>query len=180
MIPNIANLNKREKAVFSLAAFVIVLKLSFDLILTPYLRGLDIRDKEILHLKNKLAKAKRVAARKAVIEKDFLSFASVFKEGEEMSPEQQTARILIELERAGTKSGVNINDIKPRAIKNLEYYSEFVVELRLEAGIREIADFLYQLQRSPELLRIEKFELNIHPTNSTLLYGYLEIHKILF
>ena len=180
MIPNIANLNKREKAAFSLAALVIGLKLSFDLILTPYFRGLDARDKEILHLRNKLAKAKRMAVRKAALEKDFQGFASVFKEDEGISPEQQTARILIELERAGTKSGVNINDLKPRAIKNLEYYSEFVVELRLEAGIREIADFLYQLQQSRELFRIEKFELNIHSPDSALLYGYLEIHKILF
>jgi len=180
MISNIAHLNKREKAVFSLAALVIILKLSFDLIVTPYFRGLDARDKEISHLRNKLAKAKRMAARKAAIEKDFQSFASTLKEEEGVSPEQQTARILIELERAGTKSGVNINDIKPRAIKNLEHYSEFVVELRLEAGIKEMADFLYQLQQSRELLRIEKFELNIHPTNSALLYGYLEIHRILF
>lgn len=176
---NIGNLNKREKTAFICAVLIISVKLFYELVLAPYFRNLDALDKEVMHLKNKLVKARRLTARKAGIEKDFLDLAPVLKEEENLSKQQQVARILTVLERLGNKTGININDIKPGIVRQMEYYSEFVVELRLEAGSKEIADFIYQLQGSKELLTIDKFELSIQSGDSPLLYGYLEIRKVL-
>ncbi len=176
---NIGNLNKREKTILVFTVLAIAVKLFFDLILTPYSRNLEILDKEVARLKNKLVKARRLTARKGGIEKDFQNLAPVLKEEENLSKQQQVARVLTVLERLGNKSGININDIKPRTIRQMEYYSEFTVELRLEAGSNEIADFIYQLQESKELLTIDKFELSIQSGDSPLLYGYLEIRKLL-
>lgn len=176
---NIGNLNKREKAIFAFTALIVVLKLFFDMVLAPYSAKVDALDKKIVGLKNKLIKAKLLTARKGAIEKDFQDLAPILKEEEGLPKQQQVSRLLAVLERLGSESGVNINDIKPRAIRQMEYYSEFTVELRLEAEAKQAADFIYRLQESKELLTIDKFELSLQSGDSALLYGYLEIRKIL-
>ncbi|MEK6564006.1 MAG: type 4a pilus biogenesis protein PilO [Candidatus Omnitrophota bacterium] len=176
---NIGNLNKREKAIFVFTALIVVLKLFFDIILTPYFGNIDALDKKVTSLKNKLIKARLLTTRKSAIEKNFQDLAPILKDEEGLPKQQQVSRVLAMLERLGNESGVNINDIKPRAIQQMEHYSEFAVELRLEAEAKEAADFIYRLQESKELLTIDKFELSLQSGDSPLLYGYLEIRKIL-
>lgn len=174
----IGNLSKREKIILSATIGLIAFSVFFHLILTPYLKRLGALDKEISQLQNKLNKAKRLIPRKSSIEKDFQAIASSLLTTEGVSNEQKIARILIELENLSNQSGAHLSDIKPRPVKTSDYYSEFVIEARFEAGMKEVAKFIYEIQASQELLKIEKLQLNIKSSESSLLEGYIEIHKI--
>ena len=175
---NIGNLSRREKAILILAVSIIALSAFSHLILSPYLKKLEVLDKEIFQQENKLNKAKRLIPRKSAVQKDFQGIVASLAVSEGMSVEQQTARILIELENLSNQAGVHLTDIKPRPIKSSGYYNEFVVEIRLEADIKEITKFIYVIQQSQELLKIEKLQLNIKSDESSSLEGFLEIHKI--
>lgn len=173
----LTNLNKREKSIFLATILFIAFSLLYNGVFVPYFRRAAILDKEITLLENKLMKAKRLIPRKSEIEKGFQALALQNKE-EGVSSEKQIARLLIEIENLSKKANVYINDIKPRPVKGADYYNEIVVEIRLEAPIKEIAQFMYDIQQSKELLKVEKFDINIKSDDSTTLEGFLEIHKI--
>ena len=176
MLP-FANLNKREKITFLLTIAVIAFSLVYNLVLMPYSRKVAILDRDIAQLQNKLAKAKRLIPKKTRIENDYEAMAVNFKSEEGLSQEQQIARILVEIEKLGNVSGARIVDVKPRPVKKFEYYSEFIIEMRFEGSIKDIARFIYDIQQSKELLRIEKLAVNIKSSEATVLEGFLEIHK---
>ena len=176
MVP-FANLNKRERITFLLTIAVIVFSLLYNLALTPYLKRSAILDREIAQLNNKLAKAHRLLPKKAKIEREYTSGVLSFKSEEGLSSEQLTARILVELEKLSTLSGVHIVDIKPRPVKNFEFYSEFIIEMRFEGAVDDISRFIYEIQGSKELLKIEKFAINIKSSEATVLEGFMEIRK---
>lgn len=173
-----ANLSKREKFILFVTLAVISFSLLYNLVFTPYFRKLTILDKEITQLENKLKKARRLVPKKSRIESDFNAFMINYKSEEGVSAEQQIARILIELESLSNQSGVHITDVKPRPVKNFEYYSEFIIEMRFEGPINEIAKFIYDIQQSKQLLKIEKLAINIKSNEATSLEGFIEIHKI--
>lgn len=174
----IGNLSKREKIILAPAVVLLAFSLVYNLALNPYFKKLAGLDREILQLENKLDLAKRLILRKGEIENDFqgLALGPAGKEG--VSSEQGIASILIELEKISSLSGVRLTDVKPRPIKNNRYYGEFVIEARFEAGIEGVAKFIYEIQQSQELLKIEKLQLNIKSSEPSSLDGLLEIHKI--
>lgn len=176
---SIVNLSKREKAILIITIALIVFSSFYKLAISPYLRLSSSLDKEIVKLHNKLNKAMRLIPRKSIIEKEFQDIAaSGMPEQEGFAGEQQIARILIALENLGNQAGVRLTDIRPHPVRAAEYYSEYIVEVRFEAGINEITRFIYEIQRSEELLKIEKLQLNIKSSESSLLEGFLEIHKV--
>lgn len=176
---SIGNLSKREKAILIVTIALIAFSSFSKLILAPYLRMSESLDKEIAQLQNKLHKARRLIPRKSIIEKEFQGIAASHAPQEEGAPgEQQIARILITLEDLSNQAGVRLTDIRPRPVKAAEYYNEYIIEARFEAGINEITRFIYEIQASKELLEIEKLQLNIKSSESSLLEGLLEIHKI--
>lgn len=176
---SIGSLSKREKIILIIAIGVIVFSSFSKLILIPYLRMSGALDKEIFQLHNKLTKARRLIPRKYIIEKEFQGIAaSHMPQDEGVAGEQQIARILIALEDLSNQAGVRLTDIRPRPAQSLDYYNEYIIEARFEAGINEISRFIYEIQASKELLKIEKLQLNIKSSESSLLEGYLEIHKI--
>lgn len=175
----IKGISKREKRILILTAAIIVFKLCYELALTPFIQKITSMNNEIAQLQNKLTKSKRLLFRKDEIEKRFSALATGLKSDESLSNEQQITRILVELEQLGNKAGIHINDIKPQPFKRNDYYSEIIIELRLEAGLKELTNFLYRIQQSGELLTVEKLEIGIQSQDSAFLYGYLEIHKIM-
>lgn len=174
----IGNLSKREKIILALTVASIAFSLFYNLILAPSLKRLAALDKEILQLENKLLRAKRLIPKKSAIENSFREITFDLTAQEGVSAEQQIARILIELENLGNLSGTRLTDIKPGQAKSSEYYNEFTIEIRFEAAIKEVAKFIYDIQQSKELLKIEKLLLNTKSSDSPLLEGLIEIHKI--
>ena len=173
-----ANLSKREKLILAITVTVISIAFSYNLIIKPYLKVLSALNRDIASLEAKLLKATHYIQKKTVIEEGFQEAMRNFKLEQGVSGEQQIARILIELENLGSLSGAHITDIKPKPMKNYDFYSEFIIELRFDAEIEEAAKFIYEIQQSKELLKIEKLQLNIKSADSPLLEGYLQVRKI--
>lgn len=176
MVP-FANLNKRERITFLLTIAVIAFSLLYNLALTPYLKKSAILDREIAQLNNKLAKAHRLLPKKAKTEKEYALSVLSFKSEEGLSSEQMTARILVALEQLSSLAGVHIVDVKPRPVKSFEFYSEFIIEMRFEGAIKDISKFIYEIQASKELLKIEKLAINIKSREAAVLEGFMEIRK---
>lgn len=170
------NLTKREKIVFWITIAIIVVSLFYNFVLVFYLRKADSLDKEIHKLELNLEKAKRLLTKKNNIEKEFKNI-KIDGTTDAFLGEQQVANILLELENIASASGVHISEIKPQSLKRSEYSSEIAIDIRFEGDIKNISQFIYAIQQSKELLKIEKLQINT-AGDSLLLEGYLEIRKI--
>lgn len=170
------NLTKREKIVFWITIAVIVLSLFYNFILALYLKKVNSLDKEIHKLELNLEKSRRLLIKKNNIEKEFQTLK---KDGTEDASfgEQQIANILIELENIAGASGVHISEIKPQSSKRSEYSDEAAIDVRFEGDIKNISNFIYTIQQSKELLKIEKLQINT-TSDSSLLESYLQLRKI--
>lgn len=174
----VTNLNKREKFVLAITVTVIIFSLTYNFILKPYLRVTGVLKKEIAQHKAKLLEAAYYLQKKTAIEKDFQNALGNLKRQEGLSGEQQVARILVELENLGNLSGIRITDIKPKPMRSYDFYSEFIIEIKFEAELREAVKFIYEIQQAKEILKIGKFQLNVKSGGSSLLEGHLQVHKV--
>lgn len=93
------------------------------------------------------------------------------------SGEETTAIILSEIESLGRKSNLNLLDLKPQETKDRGFYKEYSVEMEAEGEMESLMDFVYQLNASAQLLRVEKLRLNLKDKQSKVVTTSLLITK---
>ena len=139
----------REKAIFAATAMVVGLSLLWQVVVLPLEGALDalqarVESKEILLAK----RARRFANGGGA------SAAPAASRDEEMS------RLIGELGAAAQDSSVRLADVKPQSVAERESLDEYSVEVEAEAPWPSLARFLFELQRSPLLLRVPRFRLS--------------------
>jgi Tfp pilus assembly protein PilO len=80
--------------------------------------------------------------------------------GMRTSPAEENAKMLGEIEGLASQASVVLNGTKPREPKAREYYEEYPVEIEVEGEWAGIAGFLYGLQHSPQLLKVQDLTLS--------------------
>lgn len=95
------------------------------------------------------------------------------------SDEEEVARILGEIESLARKSSVYLVDMKPRKPREIEFYKEYTVEIEAEGYMESLTGFMYHLNTSSQLLRIETLRLNPTKTGSSVLTASMLITKVL-
>ena len=95
------------------------------------------------------------------------------------SDEEEVAKILGEIESLARQSTVYLEDMKPLKPKEIDFYKEYAVEIEAEARMQSLVSFLYQLNMSSQLLRVEKLRLNLSKSGSDILKVSMLITKVL-
>ena len=169
-------LAKRERLVlyFTLALFSIMLL--ERIVFKPLAGRLALLDREIEIQKMKLLKAKATAGGKEQILKDYNDLSPYLKlKG---SDEEVMSEFLKEIEKLARESSVSLSEIKPRSTETKENFKEYAVEVRTEATMPQISDFLYRLDNSVLLLRVQKLSLKARDDTSDVLRVILLITGI--
>jgi len=160
-------LARRERLIlyFALALFSIMLLERF--IFKPLSNRLTLLDREIEIQKMKLLKARATAGGKEQILKDYNDFGVYLKlKG---SDEEVMSEFLKEIEKLARESSVSLSEIKPRSTENKGNFKEYAVEVHTEAAMSQIFDFLYRLDNSVLLLRVQKLSLKVRDETSDIL-----------
>ena len=89
------------------------------------------------------------------------------------------AKILGEIEALARKSSVYLVDMKPRKPREVEFYKEYTVEIEAEGYMESLMSFIYQVNTSSQLLRIETLRLNLTKGGSNVLSASMLITKVL-
>ncbi|MBI4336031.1 MAG: hypothetical protein HY589_05190 [Candidatus Omnitrophica bacterium] len=92
----------------------------------------------------------------------------------------QMAVVLKEIEIAAMTSGVKIVSIKPKGEKQLKGYKKAVIEAVSEAKVEQFMKFIYEVEGSKKLLKVERCVLSLKSSQSDVLRGTLIIRKISF
>jgi len=173
-------LHKRTKREKGLIVWTIVVLVSVGLylyVVEPlwiYWGGLDIK---IYNLEKQLQRNQVVLSRERSIEAEYHAYEDRFKlEG---SDQEKTAKILKEIETAARNNRVHINDIKPRHIKDEEFYKFYVIELEVAANVINLSKFIYDLQISTHALRVTRIQMAASSATPNKLKTEMLVTKVL-
>lgn len=193
--------SKRERLFFILTTVVILIIAVYIFIVEPVYKKWDRLGLEFELANSRLLKNTKLLANKESLEKQYERFKEyIQKEGDQ---EEEMAAVLKEIEATALNCGVKITSIKPKGIKQLipkeatqrsissgsrrdtrevstfgKSYKKFSVELISEATISQFLKFIYELEDSKKLLKVERLVLSVKGTQSDLLKGTFLIRKI--
>lgn len=76
------------------------------------------------------------------------------------SSDEENSRMLSEVDRLAGENKVTLSATKPREQRIKDAYQEnYAVTVEIEAGLSQVVSFLYALEASPQLLRVDSMSL---------------------
>lgn len=173
----LSSLSRREKRLLYLTITVLAVWILHGFVLNPLITGWKELEDKIEEKSLKLDKSRKILNFKEKIQGEYENYASsVRMQGSE---EEEMAKFLTEIESIARASSVHISDIKPRPVKNAGFYETYLVELEAEGDINQISKFIYDIQVSPQLLKIDKYSIGTKGAGTNLLKCRVIVSKIL-
>ena len=150
---------------------------AYGLIIDPIMERWQALNKQIGSKISILNKNVRLLGMYRALEEEYSKFRGFIKEGK--NEEEELARALAEIENISQQSKSRIVNVKPRASRPMGNYKEISFEVTVEGDIQELARFLYEIEASPERLRIRNYLITPKIGSPNQLKASLLITKIL-
>jgi len=94
------------------------------------------------------------------------------------TPEEDTSSLLKEVENLTQKSSVYLADMKPQEPKTENGFKKYQVNVNCEAPFDKLLEFMYDIESSKKVLKIEKFGINLKSKQDPVLKCSLTISKV--
>jgi len=170
-------LSKREKQIGFISLALVAIILFDKVVFSPVKDRLKDLKGQIVIQEKKLIKSRRILSQADLIVKEYERYAKDIKQNN--SNEEEIAALLSVIERMANDSSVSIVDIKPSNVESHEFYKRYVIKVEAEAKIGYLADLIYQLEKSPLLLRVTELRLSPKQKESVTLRIYMTIVQVL-
>jgi Tfp pilus assembly protein PilO len=154
----IKTLSSREKIILYAVIAIVILSLVYSFLVEPFIARWNNVNNRIDLLKAKLQKSLSLMKDKSNIDAEYESFAGRIKKSP--SDEQEMTVVLHELEKAARRSNLKITSMRPKPARQKEYFRQFEVEIETESDMSSLMRFIYDVKKSPQLIKIEKLNLN--------------------
>lgn len=171
------NVTKREKLLAAVTISVAVTAFAYNFIIDPIIGQWSDLDKKIKDKEGVVKKYSRILRDKEIIERQRGEYAKYF-ELKKLTPEEESAIALSLIERTAHTTNVQITNIKPLSYKSFGNYSEFTFRVATESKITELAKFIYNLQSSDQLLKVERMVLRAKENDPATIKSILNITKM--
>jgi len=173
----IKNISVREKMLAGATIGVIIAALLYNMVTEPFARlwkdlDNDIRESEIL-----LAKHSRILRDRENIRSLNKEYSKFFEESI-LTPEKESALALGSIEKLARGANVHITNIKPMGMRKYDSHSKFTFKITSESRIGELAKFIFELQSSSQLLKVERMVLRAKERQPDAIKAILHITKI--
>lgn len=172
----LAQLSRRERILAFVTVFVIILAGLINFVILPLGNKWQRMNAQILALHTKLNRYLRILAQQKIIEARYSQYADYLKL--KVSDEEVQAQVLQEVENLGRKSGVSLTNIIPSTLEDRDFYRQFQVRIELEADILSLCRFLYEIQKSKQLLGISRLSIATKGGAGELLRCLLQLDKV--
>lgn len=171
------NITKRERYLGLLTVSIAIIALIYNFVIEPLVKqwnalNEEIRDKEVL-----LTKHTRISRSKDAIERLHSEYAKYLQK-EKLTVDEDSAMALSNIEKLARGANVHITNIKPLALKNFENYNKYTFRVTTESSIGELTKFIYDLQSSEQLIRVERVVLRAKEHKPDTITSMLHITKI--
>ncbi len=170
-------LSQKEKIGLSLAFAFLAVAFLDRLLISPIRTKFNALNQQIRISEKQLGSDMRNINQKKFISEEYEQYLPYVRRSG--SDEEEVAKILGEIESLARKSSVYLVDMKPRKPRDVEFYKEYTVEIEAEGYMESLMSFIYQLNTSSQLLRIETLRLNLTKGGSNVLSASMLITKVL-
>ncbi len=173
----LTKLSKRERLfLYAVIAFV-VCALMDRMVIRPIANRFRQLDEEILLQEKLLGKNIRNLGQGKVTINEYKKFEDYSKPAG--SDEEEMAKFLSNIEGFARKSTVYLVSIKPRPIMKIDFYKKYTADLESEANMEALIDFVYQIESSNNLFKVEKLQLVPKSAGASIVKGQMVVTKIL-
>lgn len=169
------SISKREKSFFIIALSAVFLSMFYAFIIEPLYKQYARLNQEINIKQVKLGKSLKLIKEQNVVTEEFKKYSQQLKKMG--SDEEEMATVLSEIEKIGKSTGVYLSDVKPQKVKNKDFYKIMLVEIKFQADMQTLSQFIYKLQNSALLLKVSRLQVN-SKGGDFLLEGIIEVSKV--
>ena len=151
-------MTKREQKIFVFCVIVVIAFGGFQGIYKPLkAKNLELGSK-ILVLNKRLKKNSITVQKAKLMNKSYDEFFDKFKQTK--TNEQVMSSMIAEIEQVAAEMELIIADIKPKKVKQEEFYNRFSVSLTVNSGFSEIVHFIHQLQDEPHMFTVDQMRFD--------------------
>lgn len=169
-------LSLREKRLLFSTIVVLFFFVSYALLLEPAIKRYREINQEIALKEANLKRALLMIEKKKEIRNQYEKYAGhIQMRG---SDEEEMGKLLKDIESLSAGL-ISFSSVRPRSVKDLDFYKQFVVEAECKAGIKPLTEFIYQLEHSSKMLKIIRLRINTKEGGTAPLQASMLISKIL-
>jgi hypothetical protein len=172
----VSKMSKREKMVLYGAAAVVALAFLDRAIVAPIISRTQALDKAVMDKKAAISRDMKMLAQKDNIDlrkAEYKAFSVL-----ETTPEEDTSSLLKEVETLASKSSVYLADMKPQDSRKEHEFKKYQVNVNCEATFDKLIEFMYNLENSKKVLKIEKFAITLKSRQDPTLKCALTVSKV--
>jgi hypothetical protein len=170
-------LSSRERLISSFVILSLGLWILDRFVGLPITHKMQQLDHAVLGERSELAHDRRLLADRENIKRSYAVIAPAAREEEKSGPSSDIMTTLKEVESLARRCGVKINTIKPQSASGRSGENSAVF-LSMESSWDPLMQFIAQIQRSPQLLQIEKVNLQSKGEEGSLITGQLVICEL--
>jgi len=170
-------ISKRERILFIVTSTLVLLSLIYYFAVEPSCKEYIILGRQIKVKQAQIRSALSLIEERKILDSEFKKYAGQFIHS---GSKDETDFVLVKLEEIGETSGVYLSEVRPQGIKDSDFSKEILVGIKFKAAIRNLTAFIYKVETSPLLLRINALRLNCKDENRSSLEGDIEIRRIYF
>ena len=160
----VKRLSKREGQIFILCILVLLIYIGFQFVYKPIRSQENFFEKKINVTKKKIKKSMNILKEEESTKVAYEQYLEVF--GQKLSDQQEMNRIFSEIETAAKKADIKIIDMKPRRIREENFFKKFSLTVQTQGTMDLITKFLYFLEQKPYHFQIEGVRLEKRSTRS--------------
>ena len=173
----ITELSPREKKVLFIALFVLVLALFDTLMIKPILSRLETIKLDTIKEEALINKDLRLLANKGRIEQENEAYNQYYLE-QLPSEKEIIALFLKNVQALATRANVTLNKITPTDTKQEKTHRNYFAELECFGNLSDMITFMHLVETSPELLKVEQYNLGIKKADSDEVQSTMTISKM--
>jgi len=167
MLKVLSRLSKRERFIAYFFIVLLSLLLFERVVLSPINTKLEVLATKVETQEKKLLRSLHLLRQKDSIIEEYKKIAEQTKR--ELSGEEAITVLQSSIEEFAKKTGLNIVNMKPLEIDATKFDKIYAVEVSAEASILRLADFIYQAERDPKLIRVAEFSLSPKKGDTSIL-----------
>ena len=169
-------LSAKEKIGLIVASSIFSFTVVYTFIINPINNKIKQINQEIKIIQAQLAFDLINVSQKKDIAHEYEKYARYQKDAG--SDEEKMTIMLSALEDIGRDSGLTLLDIKPQQSDNITTFKKFSIAVEAAGTVEQLISFLYKLNTSDNLFRVEKLRLNVRDKNAQQIKASIMVTKI--
>ena len=173
----LTKMKPRERFLVSVTGGMLVLLIVYHGIWVPLTKRFETLQDEIFAMQMKLRKAHLYAKQRDQVLQEAKKFPNL-EQLDAKKDEEETASLLNFIEKEARDVQVTLFDVKPQHVSSDKASKRYRVDLTTESGLKEFTEFIYHLQYSPQMLRIEHVQMTPKEDKSPVLRSSLSVTRV--